>query len=278
MQDGYVHSNGLKLHYYRTGGDLPQVVLNHGALDDGLCWPRVVEALRTDYDLILPDARGHGLSDTGAGEYSSAARAGDLIGLIEALDLKRPVIGGHSLGADSALYAAALRPDLISGFFMEDPLITLPGEPLFGGPAGQGNQFGLKQLRNALKLIKTAPKFLSLPLGRRLIPSGPPEVIESWLESKRRVSEDFIHTLEDPAWLAGDVDQDLFGRVTLPGLLIYGDREKGAIVSEAAADRIAAHIGGLRVVHLAGATHDIRRTQFEGYLEAVGEFLQEVLG
>ena len=101
LHEGFVNTNGLKIHYYRTGGDLPQVVLNHGALDDGLCWPRVVEALGADYDLILPDARGHGKSDAGAGVYSSEVRAADLIGLIEALGLEKPVIGGHSMGADS---------------------------------------------------------------------------------------------------------------------------------------------------------------------------------
>jgi pimeloyl-ACP methyl ester carboxylesterase len=235
-----------------------------------------VNALRAAYDLILPDARGHGLSDPGAGDYSAKARAADLIGLIEALGLEKPVIGGHSMGGDTSLHAAALRPDLIAGFFMEDPPFTLPGEPLFGGPAGQGNQLGLKQLRNALKLIKKAPKFISQPLGRRLMPGGTPEVIEAWLASKQRVSEDFIQTLEDPQWLAGGLDDDLGGKITVPGLLIYGDRDKGAIVSEDAADRIAAQIQGLRVVHLPGATHDIRRTQFEGYLGAVRMFLQEL--
>jgi len=29
--DGYVHANGLRLHYYRTGGDKPKVIFNHGA-------------------------------------------------------------------------------------------------------------------------------------------------------------------------------------------------------------------------------------------------------
>jgi N-formylmaleamate deformylase len=57
--DGYVTSNNIKIHYYRTGGDKPQVVINHGAGDDGLCWTRVVMELEKDYDVIMPDARGH---------------------------------------------------------------------------------------------------------------------------------------------------------------------------------------------------------------------------
>lgn len=273
LQDGFISANGLKIHYYRTGGDLPPLVLNHGALDDGLCWPRVVEALRAEYDLILPDARGHGLSDQGEGDYSSKSRAGDLIGLIEALGLERPVLGGHSMGADSSLHVAAQRPDLISGFFMEDPPFTLPGEPLFGGPAGQGGQDGIKRLIRALRLIKAAPKFISLPMIKRFMPAGTQDVIEAWLDSKQLVSEDFLETLEDPDWLAGGLDEDLLERIISPGLLIYGDRERGAIVSEALANCMGERVAGLRIVHLAGATHDIRRTQFDSYLAAVRDFL-----
>lgn len=85
-----------------------------------------------DYDLALPDAPGHGYSDSGAGEDGSQARAADLVGFIEALGLEKPVLGGHSMGADTSLCAAVNRPDLIAVFFMEDPPFTLPGEPLFG--------------------------------------------------------------------------------------------------------------------------------------------------
>jgi pimeloyl-ACP methyl ester carboxylesterase len=91
-QSGEIETNGIRIHYYRTGGDLPQVVLSHGALDDGLCWTRVARALEVDFDLILIDGRGHGLSDDGAGDYSTETRAADLIGVIEALGLEKPVV------------------------------------------------------------------------------------------------------------------------------------------------------------------------------------------
>jgi N-formylmaleamate deformylase len=68
--DGYVKTNGLRIHYYRTGGNKPQVVINHGAADDGLCWTRIVTELEKDYDVILPDARGHGKSASGKKDYS----------------------------------------------------------------------------------------------------------------------------------------------------------------------------------------------------------------
>jgi len=47
--EGDTTTNGIKIHYYRTGGDKPPVVINHGAGDDGLCWTRVAKALEKDY-------------------------------------------------------------------------------------------------------------------------------------------------------------------------------------------------------------------------------------
>lgn len=92
--DGYLISNGVKIHYYHTGGDMPQVVLNHGAGDDGLCWTRVAMELEKDYDVILPDARGHGKSASGHKDYSTQQRVADLAGFIQALKLDQPVVGG----------------------------------------------------------------------------------------------------------------------------------------------------------------------------------------
>ena len=44
-QTGIVEANGVRLHYTRTGGDKPPVVLAHGVTDDGLCWSPVAAAL-----------------------------------------------------------------------------------------------------------------------------------------------------------------------------------------------------------------------------------------
>ena len=273
-QSGYVKTNGLNIHYYRTGGDLPQVVLSHGALDDGRCWPRLGKALEDEFDLIMPDMRGHGKSDDGGGVYTTETRADDLIGLIEALDLNKPVLGGHSLGGITSLFTSAVRPDLVGGLFMEDPTVASPGEPLFGGQPSGDNKVLLKRLTKAWRLIKAAPPFIGQALAKRLMASATQDVIDSWLESKQLVSEDFIQSLSDPSWLAIDLNDDLLREIRTPAMLIYGDREKGAIVSDDIAAGIGKKISGMRVVHLPGAGHDIRRTHFDGYLAAVRDFLR----
>ncbi|MCP4687120.1 MAG: alpha/beta hydrolase, partial [Desulfobacterales bacterium] len=101
---GEVVANGIKIHYTRTGGDKPPVVLSHGFTDNGLCWTRAAWVLEKDYDVVMYDARGHGLSDAPEAGYSAEDHAADLAGLIQALELKdpRPVLMGHSMGASTA--------------------------------------------------------------------------------------------------------------------------------------------------------------------------------
>ncbi|HVK02732.1 MAG TPA: alpha/beta fold hydrolase, partial [Armatimonadaceae bacterium] len=67
---GYVEgSDGLRFHYARTGGGGPPVVLAHGFSDDGSCWTPVARALAPEYDVVMVDARGHGLSDAPEAGY-----------------------------------------------------------------------------------------------------------------------------------------------------------------------------------------------------------------
>ena len=50
-------TNGIRLHYYRTGGDKSPLVLCHGFSDNGLCWTPLARELEADYDVIMVDAR-----------------------------------------------------------------------------------------------------------------------------------------------------------------------------------------------------------------------------
>ena len=65
-RSGDIVANGIRIHYTRTGGDGPPLVLVHGMADSGLCWSRVAHVLEAEYDLIMPDARSHGRSERSA--------------------------------------------------------------------------------------------------------------------------------------------------------------------------------------------------------------------
>ena len=86
----------------------------------------------------------------------------------------------------------------------------------------------------------------------------------------RKFTKSGIFQLCDPIELA------IFERVTCPAMMIIGDREKGSIVSLAAAKEAQRHLPKLRISHLPGATHNIRRYQFGAYVKVVKDFLTEI--
>jgi N-formylmaleamate deformylase len=119
-QAGDIVVNGVRLHYTRTGGDKPPVVLAHGFSDSGLCWTPVAQALEADYDLIMVDARGHGHSDAPETGYTLVHMAGDLRNVITGLGLRRPAVMGHSMGGGATLALAGLYPDVPGAIILED--------------------------------------------------------------------------------------------------------------------------------------------------------------
>ena len=58
---GVCKANGIHIHYLRTGGRKPPLVLLHGLTASGACWTPLARALQNEYDVVMPDARGTGL-------------------------------------------------------------------------------------------------------------------------------------------------------------------------------------------------------------------------
>ena len=273
--DGYVNSNGIKIHYYRTGGDKPKVVFNHGAGDDGLCWTHVVKELENDYDVIMVDARGHGKTSSGKGDYSTAQRVADLTGLIQELGLDRPVVGGHSMGADTAMNFAAVHPDRTRGVFLEDPPIIIPGEIFGDGKQEIKTEDIGKMMAKFMRMFKIMPKFLAIRLARKANPVYPDDEIIPWVNSKERVSFNFLNSMTSMGMEIAD-PFEVLKKITVPVLIFTGEKEKMSIVSTDSAQKAASVNDKVKVVHLEGASHDIRRTRFDGYMPALEDFLKDI--
>src|SRR5579862_9539596 len=67
---GTCEANGIDVHYLRTGGEKPPVILLHGLMTSGACWSPLARTLEENYDVIMPDARGHGYSGVPDHGYS----------------------------------------------------------------------------------------------------------------------------------------------------------------------------------------------------------------
>jgi N-formylmaleamate deformylase len=256
--------NGIKIHYHRTGGDKPLVVLAHGITDNGLCWTRLARALESDYDLIMFDAQGHGLSDAPEGGYAPEDHVADIAGLVQALDLERPALVGHSMGAANVALALATYPGLARCAVLEDPPWQMAHD--LGEHAAMAEEW-----RADIVATKSWAREELIAKGRAENPSWAEVELAPWADAKLQV---------DPAvfdWAHGGGAvwrwRDIARKIACPVLLVTADPALGAIVSPEVAREAAGLNPRLEVAHIPGAGHSIRREQFELYVEAVREFL-----
>jgi pimeloyl-ACP methyl ester carboxylesterase len=227
---------------------------------------RLAQALEEKYDLVMFDARGHGLSSAPETGYAPEDHVTDLVGLVSALGLEKPVLGGHSMGAANVALAAATYPDLASCLILEDP--PWRGEYDVMERANRVSAWlddvVVKQSWTCEQIIADA---------RPRAPTWADVEWEPWAEAKLQVSAavfDWID-LGDPP----DPWQDVVHRIACPALLITGDVALDAIVSPEIAREAVALCSNLQIAHVPKAGHSIRRDRFAMYLQAVADFLQE---
>jgi N-formylmaleamate deformylase len=273
---GDVQLNGLRLHYYRSGGGRPPLVLAHGFTDNALYWTRTAQALRADWDVVAYDARGHGQSQGAGGCFDEQTRAADLVGLVRALGLRRPALVGHSMGAATIARAAADDPGLAACLVLEDPAWSEP-PPRESPEAARARREQRRAYRDDWRAWVAGLQRASLDDGLAQIrahsPGWSPQDQRLSLNARRQVELalfDHYPTAEAP-W------RSVLARIECPILLLLGDdRARGAIITAELAREAAGLWQRGRWTLIPGAGHSIRYDQFEAYLAEVQGFLRQV--
>jgi pimeloyl-ACP methyl ester carboxylesterase len=263
---GHIVSNQVKIHYYRTGDEKPALVMLHGLTDNALCWGRVALYFEVDHDVVLPDARGHGLSDAPASGYGYAQHAADVAALIEQLGLFKPVLLGHSMGAVTAATTAAAYPNLVGAVILEDP----PFNAGTDGHAGGDPQAAADAWREQIVANKSRRVDELMALAQSQNPLWDEADLDQWAKAKQEVSPNVVQVITDPTepW------REVLARIVCPVLLITGDPQLGAVISPELAQQIAARYKNVSVIQIPGAGHSIHREQLRPYLSAVAGFLK----
>jgi pimeloyl-ACP methyl ester carboxylesterase len=256
-----VDAGDASIHVHRAGSRArPSLVFAHGFTDSGRTWRRVAEALGHRYDMVLVDARNHGRSGTAMGGIE--AHADDLAAVITALGLDRPTVIGHSMGASSAAVLAATRPELVARLVLEDP--PWHAELDLGDEAMERRRNELQGYVRALIGLSDEGLY---ELGCAQHPDWDRVDIEVWRESKRQVREEAGGGLAFGDW------RPIVARLTCPTLVIRGEVERGGIVTAQVAIEVASLNALATSRPVVGAGHNIRRENFEGFLEVLRPFL-----
>jgi N-formylmaleamate deformylase len=265
--DGFVETNGINLHYIRTGGDKPPVVLCHGFSDNGLCWTPVARELEADYDVMMVDARCHGKSDAPATGNHTQAMADDLAGLIEQLDLDRPVVAGHSMGAGYTQNAAARYPHLMRAIVLEDPGWRMPSTTT--------NRQADWAARLRAEFDKTQVMAFDDAFAvyrEQFNPAVSDEMVRFLTQSKRELNLNILNRDfgPDDAW------RDAVANIRCPFLLFTGSPERGALATEAAFAEAITLAPQIERLHVDTVGHLIRYEAFDTFMAALGPFLAKI--
>ncbi|MBY9003188.1 MAG: alpha/beta hydrolase [Candidatus Lokiarchaeota archaeon] len=114
IEEKYIEVNGVMLHTIIAGSG-ESLILLHGFPDFWYGWNNVIEGLKEDFKLIVPDTRGINLSDKPEGEenYEIDILANDIIELSKKLNLGKFTLVGHDWGGVISYYIAYKYPEYI---------------------------------------------------------------------------------------------------------------------------------------------------------------------
>jgi N-formylmaleamate deformylase len=254
---GVCAANGIDIHFLRTGGQKPPLLLLHGLTGSGACWTSLAQALEHAFDVVMPDARGHGNSATPVDGYRYADYAGDVIGLIHGLRLAAPVLLGHSMGGMTAALVASQAATALRGVVMADPT--------FLSAQRQREVYESDVVEQHRRLLSLA-KDDALAQARGRHPQRAPEIVELVTEARLNTRIDAFDVLTPP----NPDYRSIVNGIRAPVLLVIGS--KGVVSPETA--RELQHLNPrLRVEQIPDAGHGLPYDQPERFNAAVGSFV-----
>src|SRR5947208_13825604 len=107
--------NGLA---FRQVGRGRPLVLLHGLMAAGAMFDPLVERLQDEFQMLIPDLRGHGDSGDLSGPYDSATMARDVLRLMDEASVSHALVLGYSHGGTVAQETARARPKSVDGLLL----------------------------------------------------------------------------------------------------------------------------------------------------------------
>lgn len=272
--------------------DAPQLVLLHGITSSAAAnWPSIAHWSQRGWRVIALDARGHGLSPRW--QPQQLLRAGqqlvdDVVEVLEYLQSApapaqnaaptagaseptpaaglKPILIGHSMGAATAAVVAAQRPDLVSALVLEDPA-----------------RYGTRSHSELLRRGQARANHVNRTLAD--LPASLVALLENAGTPGQPSAQEALPSL----WASQQLDQSLLGTgvvapeveftqlmesITLPTLLLTGDRRGEARVGAQLLAQLMEQNPNICGQVMPGAGHQVRRANPQAYYDVVDAFLQ----
>ena len=255
--------NDVDLYYELTGPEGAPVVAFSNSIGTTLeMWDAQVEALSQHYRCLRYDTRGHGRSSVVERSASIHDLAGDLAGLLDALDIPKAHVVGLSLGGMTAQAFALSNPDRLLS-------LTLVATAAYLPPAEAWEQRAETVCREGMAAIVDAviPRWFTPPFTETS-PEKVAPVRDRFLEIDPRGYAVCCRVIRDM-----DLRQDIRS-ITAPTLIIAGAEDPATPV--AMMEDIRARIADSELVVLPRAAHLLAIEQAERVNRHLLSFLNAV--
>lgn len=242
--------NDIELHYEVTGTGKPLALIS-GLGYPLWQWHKMAPLLSAHFQVITFDNRGVGESDKPAAPYTAQMLAADTVGLLDALDIDKAIVMGHSMGGFVAQAVALDYPDRVSGLVLCSTNFGGPNHVPITADAwavlSDTQSDPLTRFTNGLN-VSTAPGWSE----------ANPEMVEKWVAWRIANPMDIAGYQAQMAVGLGLISaeaafENRLPEIDIPTLILFGAHDK--VVPPANADLLAAKISNSQTVILPDAGH-----------------------
>ncbi|MFD1715982.1 alpha/beta fold hydrolase [Amnibacterium flavum] len=241
----------------------PVVVLLHGVGSSASTWSELAPLLDPSRLYLMPDYRGHGLSEASSVPYAVDDFVDDLIRLLDERGIARVSLVGFSIGAVIALAAALAAPDRVEALVLLNSI---------AGRTAEERQ----RAEARLELIRsTAPAELAPASGERWFSAAFRAAHPDLVDAELAIVAGVAHAPYAAAYaVLVETDQlERAGEISVPALIATGEHDGGS--TPAMSEKLAARIPDSRLRILPGLKHYMHIEAAPAVAELVNDFLDE---
>ncbi len=221
----FVTVDGKKVHYVEAGNG-PPIILIHGFLYHSVMWKQNINALAEKFKVYAIDLWGWGYSERlKENEYSFERYGKQIVGFMDALNIKKATLAGQSMGGGISVYVAAHHPDRVDRLILVDPaVIPYP--------------------------MTTIGKIYQLPFIGEFMNAIPGDALMKnnirtiWFYDKNKATEEYCQEVLQPLSIKGsssgtmfilrhvlkepyvEKEANLLAKMSIPILIIHGKEDK----------------------------------------------------
>lgn len=235
-----LESGNIRLHYQLEGrAEAPCLVLSNGLGTDLDMWKPQMPFLLEHFRVLRYDTRGHGRSAVPPGPYTIAQLGGDVLALMDHLNIKRAHFCGLSMGGLTGMWLAAKYPERIDRLVLCNTSARIGNNEMWEARIEMVNKEGMAGIASAVISRWFTADFMTR--------------VPAKIEMLRAI---LLHTPADGyvAACAALRDTDLreaIRTITAPTLVIGGMRDKATPPQEG--KLITERIAGARYAELKAA-------------------------